>query len=114
MEVGQAQSTVQAITGKPPRAIAYPNGNYSDQIIHICQRLGLRLGLTCDPRKNYFHLQSRGDQSRGNALMRLGRYCPCANDRLLRELQHFRSDLMLHYRCQRLKQRVLGAPAAQR
>jgi peptidoglycan/xylan/chitin deacetylase (PgdA/CDA1 family) len=96
-EVEGGQHYLQEITGKVPNAIAYPNGDYSEEAIKICRSLGLQLGITCDHRKNYLPIENA---------MTLGRFCLYGRDDLLRQCELRRSDLLLHYRAREWKQRL--------
>ncbi len=96
-EVEGGQRYLQEITGKVPNAIAYPNGDYSEETIKICRSLGLQLGITCDHQKNYLPIENA---------MTLGRFCLYGREDFLRQCELCRSDLLLHYRLRQWKQRL--------
>ena len=96
-EVEGGQHFLREVTGKVPNAIAYPNGDYSEEAIKICRSLGLQLGITCDHRKNYLPI--------GNP-MTLGRFCLYGRDDFLRQCELCRSDLMLHHRLRQWKHQL--------
>jgi peptidoglycan/xylan/chitin deacetylase (PgdA/CDA1 family) len=98
-EVEGGQLYLREITGKTPNAIAYPNGDYSEEAIKICQSLGLQLGITCDQRKNYLPIENP---------MMLGRFCLYGRNDFLRQCELCRSDLRLHYRLRQWKQRLVS------
>jgi peptidoglycan/xylan/chitin deacetylase (PgdA/CDA1 family) len=90
-QIRKAQESLIEMTGVCPRAIAYPNGAYSDSIVRICRGLGLELGFTIAPVKNRVPL----DLDSPNAF-RLGRFAP--HDEIPIEIQcrTYRSDLVLY------------------
>src|SRR5690606_1327402 len=69
-QVGHAQAVLREITGQSPVAIAYPNGDENDEVLSICQSLGLKLGFTIVPQKNLLPLTPE------EGLMRLNRFIP--------------------------------------
>jgi peptidoglycan/xylan/chitin deacetylase (PgdA/CDA1 family) len=95
-ELGQAQDFLRETTGARPVAIGYPNGNYSAAVIAVARAVGLQLGITCEPRKNYLPLPTTGD-----AIMTLGRFMVNGTDRLARECADSRMDYHLYPRCKR-------------
>jgi peptidoglycan/xylan/chitin deacetylase (PgdA/CDA1 family) len=86
-----AQDDLRKMTGKTPVAVAYPNGAYSEQIVRICQELGLSLGFTIQPHKV-------GLPFNGNASdrLRLGRFVPDGQNAVTTECRTFRSDLLTY------------------
>lgn len=86
-----AQNTIEDITGKAPQIISYPNGNYSDVVINICQDIGLKLGVTIAPKKNYLPVQPDTELS-----MRLGRFVLKGYNELEPQFKLFRSDFVLY------------------
>ncbi len=49
--IRRAQRRLTELTGKPPVAIAYPNGDLSPAVVAAARDVGLRLGWTLQPRK---------------------------------------------------------------
>lgn len=47
-ELGEAHARLAAILGRPPMAVAYPNGNVDDRVVAVAKRLGYRLGFLFD------------------------------------------------------------------
>lgn len=68
-QIRDCQEALQAITGRAPVAIAYPNGNHSAAVVTAAHAAGLRVGLTVHPAKN--RLPALAGSSR---LMELGRF----------------------------------------
>jgi len=86
-----AQNALYDIMGANPIAIAYPNGDYSDEIIRISKEIGLQLGFTSEFKKNSFPLDWQG-----NDYMHLGRFnfCGCTTRKeLIERCIVFRSDI---------------------
>ncbi len=48
-QVQGCQRALAAIAGQTPIAIAYPNGNYSREVVKASLEAGLRIGVTCLP-----------------------------------------------------------------
>jgi peptidoglycan/xylan/chitin deacetylase (PgdA/CDA1 family) len=86
-----AQQAIREMTGKTAVAVAYPNGAYSDQVVSICQEVGLSLGFTAQPQKV-------GLPINGNApdRLRLGRFAPDGKIPVSTECRTFRSDLLTY------------------
>ena len=55
-QITDAQNAVSEHAGTTPVVIAYPNGNYSDEIIRVSTAAGLKLGITIEAKKNIFPL----------------------------------------------------------
>jgi peptidoglycan/xylan/chitin deacetylase (PgdA/CDA1 family) len=58
-QIQRAQDDILAITGRTPNMIAYPNGNYSQQILEIARQSGVLLGVTAEPGKNRLPLDPK-------------------------------------------------------
>lgn len=97
-EIAGAQRLLEEMTGAPPLAIAYPNGDVTPEIARTAAACGLKLGFTTEARKNYVTELCEGDHP-----MLLGRFCPYGNDQLLEQCEYFRSDLALYEHYQQLK-----------
>jgi peptidoglycan/xylan/chitin deacetylase (PgdA/CDA1 family) len=67
-QIGDCQIALAAITGKAPTSIAYPNGDYSREVVEDAQAAGLRVGVTVRPCTTHLPLAA------GKASMTLGRY----------------------------------------
>jgi peptidoglycan/xylan/chitin deacetylase (PgdA/CDA1 family) len=92
-QIRGAQDVLESLTGKRPAAIAYPNGNYTPEIIQICREEGLKLGFTTRQRKNRLPLQAGGSES-----LSLDRYSLTGNDSLRSQCRQCRSDLQIYSR----------------
>ncbi len=92
-QISQAQNVLRDATGKVPTAIAYPNGRYSDAIVDIAMQVGLQVGFTVVPAKNYLpiHLPS-------SRAMRLSRFHLARGQSLQEQLTLFRSDISFYAR----------------
>jgi len=84
-----AQQALQDMCGKSPISIAYPNGDYSDEVIQICREAGLTVGFTVRPEKASLEA---GEMD----LMRIGRFCPHAEEHMLTQCRTYRSDVQLY------------------
>lgn len=67
-QIRGAQEVLERVCGTAPISIAYPNGNFSPDVVRISEELGLRVGLTVVPHRN------AAPGSTGDALT-LGRFC---------------------------------------
>src|SRR5665213_316569 len=56
-QVSSAQEWLAEIIGRPPVAIAYPNGAHNDRVVDICAQAGLKIGFTIRP-VSYTHLRA--------------------------------------------------------
>ena len=90
-QIRMAQESLTELTGVCPRAIAYPNGAYSDAIVRTCRDLGLELGFTIAPVKNRVPL----DHNSPNAF-RLGRFALHGEIPIEIQCRTCRSDLLLY------------------
>jgi peptidoglycan/xylan/chitin deacetylase (PgdA/CDA1 family) len=59
-EIGLAQIALLNLTGITPIIIAYPNGNFSDDVLTISKEIGLKLGITTIQKKNYLPINLEG------------------------------------------------------
>jgi peptidoglycan/xylan/chitin deacetylase (PgdA/CDA1 family) len=69
-QIQGCQEALADMVGYAPLAIAYPNGDYSEQAVAAARRSGLRIGVTVRPFSNRLPLDD--DKSR----MTLGRFMP--------------------------------------
>lgn len=99
-QINDSQKAIFEMTGEKPVAIAYPSGNYSDDIIRIAKDAGLRLGITIEPRKNYLPLDLAGNEG-----MRLGRFALMGDRKLEPQLAYSRSDVTLRRLVRRIRHR---------
>ena len=51
-QIQKAQESLEKMTGKVPKVLAYPNGNVGTEIVQAAQDTGLSLGLTVRPGRN--------------------------------------------------------------
>jgi peptidoglycan/xylan/chitin deacetylase (PgdA/CDA1 family) len=87
----QCQLALQEMTGVAPIAVAYPNGDYSPEVIDACRDLGLRLGIGVEPRKNRLPIDFAGDDA-----LCLGRFTPVGGAAMRAQCRVFRSDVRLY------------------
>ena len=85
-QIRRAQEDLGNWLGRPPRSIAYPNGNFSADVAEAARAEGLTCGLTLEKHKNRLPLE--GD-------FRLGRFTLWGNQDIDRQCRIFRSDLPL-------------------
>lgn len=87
-QISTAQKIIEEMTAIVPQSIAYPNGNYSDEIAEISRQIGIKLGITTYPRKNYLPLNLEGNHS-----MRLQRFILWGNSSIIQQCRLYRSDV---------------------
>jgi len=87
-QISAAQKVIEEMTAIVPQSIAYPNGNYSEEIGEISRQVGLKLGITTSPRKNYLPLNLKGNHS-----MRLQRFILWGNGSIIKQCRLYRSDI---------------------
>jgi peptidoglycan/xylan/chitin deacetylase (PgdA/CDA1 family) len=106
-QVADAQAMLTEMTGRTPISIAYPNGDYSDDVVRVCQEVGIRIGFTVRPEKTPLG-------AGGSDLMRVGRFCPHGEERMLTQCRTYRSDVQLYglLRNSYVRLRNRGAAAA--
>jgi peptidoglycan/xylan/chitin deacetylase (PgdA/CDA1 family) len=90
-QVRGCQDALREITGTTPVAIAYPNGANDPGVVRACAEEGLKLGFTIRPHKIAVPLAPKGD-----ALLRLGRFCPHGEGPMLTQCRTYRSDVLLY------------------
>jgi peptidoglycan/xylan/chitin deacetylase (PgdA/CDA1 family) len=56
-QIKQAQNDLFSITGKKPKYISYPNGNYAEFVIEAVKQQGLILGFSCVRGKNFLPIK---------------------------------------------------------
>jgi peptidoglycan/xylan/chitin deacetylase (PgdA/CDA1 family) len=90
-QVATAQDALTEMTGRRPRAIAYPNGAYNDAIVSACGELGLDLGFTVQPVKN------SSPVAVGTAHgLRIGRFALEGDYPFEAQCRTYRSDLLVY------------------
>lgn len=89
-EIGGAQVAIAELTGAEPSVIAYPDGRYSETVIHKAREAGLRFGITTVREKSYLPLVTSGDDC-----MSLGRFTLVADGSLRQQMENARSDIAL-------------------
>lgn len=90
-QICDAQNYIYDITRIKPEIIAYPNGVYSKEVVRISRELGLKYGITIEPKKNYLPLNMQGEDT-----MLLGRFSLWGNNTLIRQCETARSDIVLY------------------
>ncbi len=89
-QIGRAQESLEAITGRAPAIFAYPNGNVSRAAMEAANEAGLRLGVTARPGRNTIP----STRSRTRALL-LKRYTLWGNRDLAAQCRMARSPVSL-------------------
>ncbi len=87
-QIIDAQNTIYDITKIRPNVISYPNGNYSDEVMSISKKLGLKLGFTIEAKKNYLPINAKN-------LMCLGRFALNGSKDIIDQCRVARSDFRL-------------------
>lgn len=91
MQIIDAQKVLEEITGIIPKALSYPNGKYSKEIINICKDIGLQLGITTEYRKNKLPIDFQN-----NNFINLGRFDLSGRNNIINQCKLFRSDILLY------------------
>lgn len=89
-EIYGAQKTLSKITGKTPMMIAYPNGNYSENVLFISKECGLKQGITLNRGKNYLPIETNDYKS-----FLLNRYILWGDSDISKQCDLFRSDIQM-------------------
>lgn len=90
-EIQNSQNSILGMTGILPNAIAYPNGNYSNDIIRVSKKIdGLELGITTLHKKNLFPLFINEYDS-----FTLSRFTLWGDQNINSQCRYFRSDIHL-------------------
>ncbi|MEM6498756.1 MAG: polysaccharide deacetylase family protein [Pseudomonadota bacterium] len=79
-DIEACQERLIAMTGHAPVTIAYPNGNATDDTLAAASSVGLKVGVTCEPRT------SRVTDISDREAMTIGRFAGLLNGVLSREL----------------------------
>lgn len=88
-QIEDAQEKIFELSGIKPSIIAYPNGNYSEEIIRVSRRAGLKIGVTVEQKKNYLPVDLNGD-----GCMLLGRFILLGNN-MRQKMESARSDVAI-------------------
>ena len=94
-QIRGAQDDLEAMIGERPRTFAYPNGNYDASMFAALREQGIDLAISCDWRTNRLPL-------RGDAALRIGRFCYTGPDELDAQGDRFRSDVSPYVRSKQL------------
>lgn len=100
-QVLSARQFLEQLTGKPVRSIAYPNGDFTPEIVTICQELGFTSGFTVQPAKNRLPLKN-------GSTMLLNRFAPHDGDSIRSQCRTYRSDLLLYSTFREAYLRLVG------
>ena len=87
-EIENAQNRIFEITGVKPCSIAYPNGNYTDEVLKVCEELGLKIGITTKAHKNYLPIRAGTKKA-----LELNRFILWGDRDIESQCRSFRSDL---------------------
>ena len=90
-QIVDAQEYIKKITGVKPNIISYPNGNYSKEIIDISKKVGIKLGISVDFKKNYLPINTDKFEC-----MHLGRFDLSGGKDILKQCKLFRSDFLIY------------------
>jgi len=99
-EIMSSQQMMLDVTGSEPEIIAYPNGNFSPDMIPVLKECGLKLGVTVSSGKNLLPINIDTDDA-----FLLNRFTLWSNKSVSRQCELFRSDLKLFETLKRIKQR---------
>ena len=95
-QIRECQAYLETVTGKPPTAIAYPNGNHDDRVVAVAEREGLKVGFIADAGKAALPLAPE-------SMMRLPRFSLDGGPGIVGECLRCRSDLGLTAAARRLR-----------
>ena len=98
-EMEGAQAMLREWTGRTPDTIGYPYGLSDASVVDSARDVGLRLGFTAVPEKAYPPLEPT------EKALSIGRFLPYPGPKMERDLEFFRSDVMLLRRLQRIRDR---------
>lgn len=90
-QIRDAQESLAEMTGVRPSVIAYPNGAHSWRVVETCEEIGLKIGFTIKPKKNFLPLAADSAEA-----LRLGRFAPHGEAAIEDQCRTFRSDLLLY------------------
>jgi len=90
-EISVAQNSLAKITGLPPVMIAYPNGNFSEEVLKISKEAGLKFGITTMHKKNYLPISLEGYDP-----FMLNRFTLLGSRNIKQQCDFFRSDFQLN------------------
>lgn len=103
-ELALGQQHLAQLSGRTaPAAVAYPNGNVSAAVVAAAGAVGLRLGTTVRPGKNYLPFAAHGVD-----VMQLNRFLLWGDRDVARQCQLFQTDFHL----KQLLRARLGRPLA--
>ena len=57
-QIRDGQDDIRRLTGKTPQIIAYPNGNYSSEVLEAAKEAGLQFGLLAQAGRNRLPMES--------------------------------------------------------
>jgi peptidoglycan/xylan/chitin deacetylase (PgdA/CDA1 family) len=92
-ELSACQQHLAALAGSTPLAVAYPNGNVSAAVAAAADAVGLRLGVTVEPGKNYLPFAENHVD-----IFQLRRFLLWGDRNVERQCRLFRSDFNLKER----------------
>ncbi len=90
-QILDCQRALKEMVGIEPAAIAYCNGNHSDEVVAVCREAGLKLGFTIRPKKNRLPLREGTSD-----LMRLNRFVPHTEAPIPTQCHMYRSDVLFY------------------
>ncbi len=90
-QIQGAQDAIGEMTGKFPDIIAYPNGEYSEDIMQMAQAAGLSLGVVVEPGKNKVPIRALAREA-----MRMKRFIIWGNSGIDAQCRASRSDISLY------------------
>jgi peptidoglycan/xylan/chitin deacetylase (PgdA/CDA1 family) len=90
-QIQGAQDAIREMTGKLPEIIAYPNGEYSEDIAHMARSAGLRLGMVVQAGKNKLSVRGLAKEA-----MRIKRFIIWGDCGIDSQCRASRSDVSLY------------------
>lgn len=89
-QISDTQTSINKLIYKTPQVIAYPNGKYSNEIIELCKRCNLKMGITSDYRKNKVCKLNNNDK-----MLKLGRFIIENHEKIKNRCQIFELDFSI-------------------
>jgi peptidoglycan/xylan/chitin deacetylase (PgdA/CDA1 family) len=96
-QIMTAQYDIYRIAGVKPIIISYPNGSYSGDVLKVTKELGILMGITIDPTKNYLPINMQNLES-----VHLGRFILVGDTAIKAQCDVLRSEFSIYNRIKNL------------
>jgi len=92
-----AQYDIYRLAGVKPIIISYPNGSYSADVLKVTKDLGIVMGITIVPTKNYLPIDMQGIDS-----VHLGRFILVGDSGIKTQCDVLRSEFSIYNKIKNL------------